>query len=381
MKQLKELLVITEGFPNPTNPHRYTFVEQLINEFAKKTNVTVINPVYHNYRQYQYKEKWSYDVAGGKSVTVYQPVILNFSSKKIGLLDFLRFSYRSFSQAVEKVVTNNHLSPDAVYSHFIFPSGCVAAELGTKMAIPSFCATGESNLAEIIQRNGRNYLKEKLSVITGVIAVSSANRNILSESGIIDHDNIVVLPNCADQDLFFPHDKTAMREKYGFADKSIIGAFVGAYSERKGVQRVNRASDLTGIPVIYIGDGELKPKGDNVIFSGAVNHQIIPEYLSAADFFVLPTQNEGCCNAIIEAICCGLPIISSDRGFNDDILDDRYSIRIDPDDISQIAEAMEKLATDKTLLNEMSNNAIQQRERFNLTYRADAIMKFMEKMM
>ncbi len=378
MKKLEKLLVITEGFPNPTNPHRYTFVEQLINEFAREMDVTVVNPVYHNYKGYQYREQWSYEVPSGHPVTVFQPIIINFSARRIGLLDLMRLSYRSFRISVEKVIEKNHLCPDAVYSHFVLPSGCAAVEIGKKMGVPSFCATGESNLAEIIELRGKKYLKSKLSDISRMISVSSANKKVLAESGILNQEKIIVIPNCVNQTLFFPHDKQKMREKYELSDKDCIGIFVGAYSDRKGIERVNAASDISSVPMIYIGAGELEPKGKYVAFSGAVKHELIPEYLSAADFFVLPTKDEGCCNAIIEAICCGLPIISSNRSFNDDILDEKYAIRIDPEDISQIAKAMKRLASDKTLQNNMSNSAMQQRERFNLTYRADTIMKIME---
>ena len=38
------------------------------------------------------------------------------------------------------------------------------------------------------------------------------------------------------------------------------------------------------------------------------------------------SQNEGCCNAIIEALACGLPVISSNLPFNWDVLDESIAL-------------------------------------------------------
>ena len=380
MKEIKDLLVITEGFPNPKNPYRYTFVEQLVQQFSQMDiRVTVINPVFHNHKEYQYLEHWSYEVANGNNITVFQPVVINFSMKKIGPLKMMDLSYRAFYHAVEQVTKNNHLQPDAIYAHFAFPSGCAAAELGRKTETSSFFATGESNLEEITNNLGADYLKKRLDGICGIISVSSENKRILTDYGIADDRHITVLPNSVDQSVFYPRDKEEMRKKYGFRNKSTIGVFVGAFSDRKGILRVNQASEMASIPMIYIGEGDLHPNGGNTVFSGGVKHDLIPEYLSAADFFVLPTKNEGCCNAIIEAICCGLPVISSNGRFNDDILEKDYSIRVDPEDIIQIADAMKKLSDDKKLCERLSKNALKQRDRFSLKRRAEAIMEYMGK--
>lgn len=377
MREIKDIIVITEGYPNPENPYRYTFVEQLVRQFSRKgIRMTVINPVFHNYRHYQYREQWSYETSGGHSITVFQPVIINFSMKKLGPVKMMNLSYLSFRRAVERVIRSHHLHLDAIYSHFIFPSGCTAAEIGRKLAVPAFCATGESNLSEIIQNIGPGFVKEKLAGMQGIISVSSENKRILADNGLYREENIAVIPNGVDQADFYPRDKKEMRDRLGFPNDRVIGAFVGAFSDRKGIRRVNAASDMTSIPMIYIGTGELQPEGSNVLFSGGVQHDLIPEYLSAADFFVLPTKTEGCCNAIVEAVCCGLPVISSNGVFNDDILDDTYSIRIDPENVDEIADAMKKLAEDQTLRDEMAGHAARQRERFNLSNRAERILQF-----
>ena len=74
---------------------------------------------------------------------------------------------------------------------------------------------------------------------------------------------------------------------------------------------------------------------------------------------------------------CGLPIISANGAYNDDILSDEYSIRTDPNDINGMIEAI-KLLRDNTKQREMmSKAALNASMRFDITDRASSILDFM----
>ena len=77
-------------------------------------------------------------------------------------------------------------------------------------------------------------------------------------------------------------------------------------------------------------------------------------------------------------MACGLPIISSNKNFNDDILDDTCSIRIDTTDVEEIKNAILRLYDNKKLRDVLSKNAIKKTEKFNINERAKNIIKFME---
>ena len=104
----------------------------------------------------------------------------------------------------------------------------------------------------------------------------------------------------------------------------------------------------------------------------------MPVYLNAADVFVLPTLHEGCCNAIIEAMACGLPIISSDRAFNYDILDEKNSILIDPLSINDISTSIKTLMKDSDLRKSMSDASLVKAKSLSIRNRAIRILQFME---
>lgn len=378
MKKIRDLVVISGGFPNPKTIYKYKFLEQIVNEFVREgIHVTVISPIFCNHIREFYKSKWSYATLDRK-VKVFQPLILNFTSKKIGELRLGKLSYLSFKKAVARVIRKEKLRPDALYSHFITPAGCTAAEIGTLLGIPAFCAVGESHIEDDFIATGKSFIVDKFKNITGIISVSTENKEKMGRLNVSGTAPVIVLPNGVNQNEFYPHDRTEARIKYGFDQEEVLGIFVGAFIDRKGVKRVEKASEVANVKMIYVGSGEQDPVGNKVVFKGIVSHIDLPVLLSTADFFVLPTREEGCCNAIIEAIACGLPIISSKGKFNDDILSPEYAIRVDPDSIDELSDAMRKLSIDKTVRQSMSEGAIRSRIKFDINVRAKKIIAFME---
>ena len=101
--------------------------------------------------------------------------------------------------------------------------------------------------------------------------------------------------------------------------------------------------------------------------------------MNCADVFVMPTLKEGCCNAIVEALAMGLPIISSDGAFNDDILNDHNSIRLDPNDVDAIATAIKRLKDDIGLRQRMTDYSLSRHADYTIEGRAKRILNFIEK--
>ena len=134
----------------------------------------------------------------------------------------------------------------------------------------------------------------------------------------------------------------------------------------------------TSIKAIFIGSGPQIPNYENIIHMGMVQHQNLPDYLNCADVFVLPTLNEGCSNSIIEAMACGIPIISSDRSFNHDILDAKNSLLIDPTNISEIADAIYSIKTDSKLQTLLSKNALLTSSKLSIEKRAEKIIRYIQ---
>lgn len=379
------ICVITTGFPTPLEPGKYAFVDQLVSTWADMGNkVTVIYPIpilieLFN-RERFYKSAWERITLAGSTVSVKCPRFFSASDKTVLGIDTKKIAYKSFQRAIESTITKMKERPDVLYGHFL-PSGCQAGDVGKSLSIPSFCAFGESSLWSI-KGCDVNKIKNSLSKLSGIVSVSTENKRILCENGLYRGSDIGVFPNGADHSVFCKKDKSAIRKKLGFPADAFIGVYTGSFNESKGVLRAQEAAiKADNTKMIYIGSGEYVPKGSNILFCGRLHHEEIPEYMNAADFFILPTKAEGCCNAIVEAMACGLPIISSDGAYNDDILSEDYSIRTDPTNIEAMTEAIKMLRDKPDEKNKMSIMAEVASRHFDIVKRASSIIKFMQEKM
>jgi teichuronic acid biosynthesis glycosyltransferase TuaC len=382
---VKRLVVITKEYPSPGEPV-YPFVEQLVNALADlSVQVTVISPLNPLRRLLRGgKVPPAREVrrtGAGSEVLLLRPRYISFGGRRTGPVNPAMWTLYAFYRAVARAVRSLPEAPEALYGHFVFPSGLTAASLGAKLGIPAFLAYGESTV-RLFSGVPKAEVARRLRSLAGVVAVSGENAREIVEDGYYPFpERVRVFPNAVDPEKFRPMDRRAARARLGLPQDEFIVAFVGGFIERKGVRVLSQALDAAGASSIFIGRGELRPTARDVRFCGAVDHDEIPLYLAAADIFALPTLNEGCCNAIVEALAMGLPVVSSDRPFNDGLLTEENSLRVDPTDTAAVAAAIAALKRDPELRAQLAAGARRSGEGLRIDARAKNILKFMEDML
>ena len=93
----------------------------------------------------------------------------------------------------------------------------------------------------------------------------------------------------------------------------------------------------------------------------------------------MPTLNEGCSNAIVEALACGLPVVSSNLPFNEDILDETNSILVNPMNVEEIASALLKIKESKAFRDKLAEGALLKASELRIDIRAEKIVDFITK--
>ena len=370
-----KILVVTGNYPSLKTPSRGVFVYNLIQQFAQMGHtVNIIAPEALITNTY-FKKKKNY---GKELGTVYRPKFLNASQKFIFGFNTYRIGELSRIKAVKRVVKKHKIEFDVVYTHFL-ASAFIAVEALSEYNKPIYAAIGEYNNLEVRKAfYSPSYFNSILGKINGFIAVSPQVRDRLINYGV-NQDKIMIKPNAVNSDVFYPRNKLEMRSKYNLPKDKILAIFVGRFIENKGPKMLIKATqNLEGIGLVFVGGGPQILEGDNIVFKDSVISEKVPELLSASDLFVLPTWHEGSCNAIVEAMACGLPIVSSDIPEIHFQCDPSFSILVDPLDVKAIENAIELILSDEERRSKMSRNALEYSKNFEIGERASSILNFIQ---
>lgn len=371
------ICVISPNFPFKESVH-FIFVEQICKEFADHGhNIYVVSPqsltkILFRKNTKLTPQKYTITTGNGNIIRVYRPLSISFSNG--------RTSMKIFNYVVNNQLERLHLNFDVIYGHF-WESAFAGLSYAKKNAIPLFAVSGEDYIT-INKYMTNNEVADLAVYHSGNICVSSKSKEESIQIGFTKEEKTIIIPNAINPSIFFKRNKIETRKKLGVSNDDFIVAYVGQFTERKGINRLCEALNRMNnkrIKAMFIGSGSVKINYDNIIVRGKVNHKDLPLYLNAADIFVLPTLSEGCCNAIVEAMACGLPIVSTNASFNWDILNKENSILINPTSIEQIIESITQLYENKELLDCLSKGALRKAKHLTLSKRAEKILNYINK--
>lgn len=369
-------------YPNDIDQFRNVFFRNLIFAIADQgIKCVVISPVSltkYGFEIFRIPQVEIQRTNKGAEIEVYYPRYVSLSAKNIFGYNTCKATEYLFEHCALKTAAKLDNTFDCVYGHFILLGGLAAVRVGRALKIPSFIAYGECDYHSEVGCKYGVPSEEQLENLTGIISVSSKNTLELEKVGVSKDKPVLTAPNSVDMTLFYPMDKNECRKKLNLPiDKFIVG-FVGYFKERKGDKRLlEAANQLDEVYLAYAGSGEKPPASEKVLFCEALNHEDIPIFLNAIDVFCLPTLNEGSCNALVEAAACGCPIISSDMSFNDDFLNDENSIRINPNNVNEIRNAISILYENERLRERLAKRIVKDCQLFSIENRAKKILKFM----
>lgn len=354
------ILVVTNNYPSRDLPHVGTFVAALVDAWAAEgVEVGVASPMPY----------WSATTGAvvtrdegslQDEPTVLRPPFLSFSNVTlVPGLSTTQLSLWSFRRALMQCMPRVPFAPDVLYAHFLFPAAYAALHLGAKLGVPVVGALGEADFGERERQVGFRKAAATARSLDAVVSVSRANADYCSERYGVDPDRITVVPNAIDPDRFRQLDREAARAQLGLPTDRPIVAFLGSLIDRKGPLRVLEAiSALPDVSAVFLGAGPEVPEGKRVLFAGPVAHDEVALWLSAANLFVLPTIAEGSPNSVLEAMACGLPVVSGDIPALRETVTEEAATLVDPMDIEALREAIRPIVEDPATAARMSAAAL-----------------------
>ncbi|MEA5470459.1 glycosyltransferase family 4 protein [Spirulina sp. 06S082] len=182
--------------------------------------------------------------------------------------------------------------------------------------------------------------EQEVSLADHIIVPSTIVARSLLNAGI-SKDKITVIPFGSPHDYFQPQPKQ---------DKQFRALFVGRVGARKGVHYLLQAwqklnlhdAELLLVGMNEFGDRYLGQYQEYFRYIPSVPHATLNQYYSSASVFVFPSLVEGLALVLLEAMACGIPIITTENAGGSDIITDGVEGFIIP--IRDVEAIQEKLA-------------------------------------
>lgn len=244
----------------------------------------------------------------------------------------------AFAKGIVTFAERERIAYDVLHSHY-WLSGLVAERLKARWGLPHVAMF--HTLAEVKNRSRISEQEPAARIEAERTIARRAGRIVVASRGERDHlvrlygadaGRIAVVPCGVDLDRFSPLDKQHARRQLGLPDDGRILLFVGRVEPLKGIDiLLGAAAQLetdTGCFVLVVGGdsaaaGELTHLrslasrlgiAERVSFLGAVDHERLPLFYSAADVCVVPSFYESFGLVALEAMACGTPVVASRVG-------------------------------------------------------------------
>lgn len=337
MKQAK-ILVYSSLFPSNKRPNAGVFIRERMFRVGQQLPLTVISPVpwfplqgiirywKPHFRPQPDKHEFQ------QGVQVYFPRFLSIPG-------FFK-SWDGFFMALGSLPTLIKLKNEfnIIDAHFAYPDGYAATLLGKWLKLPVTITLRGTELPLSKMQRRKVRMIKAINNATRVFSVANSLKQLVVGLGAKEN-KIRVVGNGVDITRFFPLDRLKERQALKIPEQAKVLISVGGLVERKGFHRVietlpELVKQYPDLVYLIVGGGS--PEGDikeqllnqvkalklveNVRFLGALSPDELNKPLSCADIFVLATANEGWANVFLEAMACGLPVITTDVGGNREVV-------------------------------------------------------------
>ena len=216
---------------------------------------------------------------------------------------------------------------------------------------------------------------------------TKSEQNEMNEYLHIPFEKLEIIPLGVDHDFFKSSDnkeicKQVLSELNIPNEKYFLHIGEINYA-RKNLSRLGKAFSLakkSGLKHNLIIGGKHLPQIEKelkdvpgIYFLDWLTNEQLLKLFQGADGFVLPSIHEGFGLPLVEAMCCGIPCITSNRHSPPHLLDGA-GILVDPTNVSEICDAMLKLVNDPVLHTNLSNKSLERSKFFSWKKYADQIV-------
>lgn len=165
--------------------------------------------------------------------------------------------------------------------------------------------------------------------------------------------------------------RAGIRAQYGIPAEARVFGFIGRVTGDKGVNELFSAfqqilKEMPDSRLMLVGGMDKADSVDDALYTWAKSEprvlfcgytNVVEQYLSAMDVFILPSYREGFGAVVVEAEAMGLPVIVSDiPGPTDAMREGETGLIVKKADVSTLTDAMRRLGNDQALREQFAAN-------------------------
>ena len=350
-----QIVSVCRVLPAPGNPSAGQFVARRLEGMARHAKLRMVQPIPY-FPGIRPLPPWARQAAHMIDAGNVEHAPMLYLPGVLKSLDG-RWLSRSVSGAIRRMKAEGQI--DVVDAHFAFPDGVGCVRVARRLGIPVFVTVRGVEVDQLQRRSLRRQIVAALGAATGVVSVSHTLRDVLVNAGV-DGSVIRVIPNAVDRKMFRPGERGEARLRLGLPPDGRLVVSVGNLVELKRhdvlVEALARArQDVPDLMLAILGGGDAQRGysarleglaahlglGDAVRIVGRVPASRVADWLQASNLFALATSREGCCNAVLEALACGIPVVTTPAGDNAHFVRDGVNGRLVPiDDAEALARAL-----------------------------------------
>jgi len=238
-------------------------------------------------------------------------------------------------------------------------------------------------LTRYLQKRSFKYLGNAAKIIT----TSEDSKKDIIKFLHVKGKEIIITPLGVNHKLFKRIGKKFARKKLGLPKDEKIIIHVGSEEPRKNVESLMKAFyKLTKIrnDLLLLRIGQTSEKitklvkklgiEESVRRIGTKSYESLPAYYSAADVFIILDTDAGFGLPPLEAMCCGLPVISSNHGALPEVVGNAAKL-VNPLDIDQISKAILHVLSDNQLRASMIKKGLERSKMFSWKKCAEETLK------
>ena len=280
-----------------------------------------------------------------------------------------------YKKAVTEYIAVNG-KPGNVHVHIAMKAGLVALWLKKKWGLPYILTEHWTGYFPDSKPSLDDYNWYYKKLIKTVLKKADLVLPVTFNLGETITKNIIniqfnVIPNVVDTALFYY--KPAVLTKFKFVHIS----YMNYQKNPEGILFAAKQLKEKGydFEILMIGNNEhwllelanaYSLTNETIKFIDVVPYSDVAMYMQAASAFLLFSRFENLPCVILEALCCGLPVISTNVGGISEVVNKENGVLVENENITELADAMQEVMENYPVYNKknIADNAV---EKFNYT--------------